>query len=142
MNYFVGEAWNSIGASQEEKPSGGRGPSGWRIYLRASDMVGLSPADVWVILDDHPDSVKKLTFKAPPWEPRTWLNNLPASYHGGGATLLFADGHSAFKKWRASATTQPVRYLPWLVTEFPDWRERFADQTDFLWLTQRATELY
>jgi prepilin-type N-terminal cleavage/methylation domain-containing protein/prepilin-type processing-associated H-X9-DG protein len=65
------------------------------------------PAGIFVFLDEHPDSINDGYFinKADYWE---WVD-LPASYHNGGATFAFADGHSEAHRWRYASTQAPAR---------------------------------
>jgi prepilin-type N-terminal cleavage/methylation domain-containing protein/prepilin-type processing-associated H-X9-DG protein len=66
------------------------------------------PSDIFVFLDEHPDSIDDgyflNTYSAHP----AW-NDLPASYHNGGASFSFADGHSESHHWRNKSTIQPAR---------------------------------
>ena len=69
------------------------------LFIRLTDLALLSPSMGCVFLDVHPDSV--------PLSPTFGLvytldvvawRELPASYHDGGCTLSFADGHEEYKK--------------------------------------------
>jgi len=92
----------------------------------------LKPAQLWVFLDEHPDSIDDgLFFQAGSghWE------NVPASYHNGACGFSFADGHSETKKWRDAKTKQPVtRTQPWAVNVLPG-TSPYPDQT---WIRQRT----
>ena len=107
MNEFVGPynpTWNS-----------GRNTfwPGYRQFLTLTEIP--NPADIFVTIDEHPDSINdgyiqtlynvgvNLLENADRW------NDLPASYHCGSCGFSFADGHSEIHKWRASkATIIPV----------------------------------
>jgi prepilin-type processing-associated H-X9-DG protein len=65
-------------------------------------------------------------------------NMIPASYHGGGCCLSFADGHAEFKKWVVPQTRQPVRYWPWDYPEHPELLH--AGRQDYEWLARRMYE--
>jgi prepilin-type N-terminal cleavage/methylation domain-containing protein len=77
------------------------------------------PADIFVFLDEHPDSIDDGYFvervaaesysdDAGGWTdpPKQWLD-LPATYHDRATAMSFADGHSALHRW-----TQPGTYRP------------------------------
>jgi prepilin-type N-terminal cleavage/methylation domain-containing protein len=109
------------------------------IYTRLSDMQQLSPAQAWVIIDEHPDSIRY-----PSWYSLIGLGgltawaSLPASQHERAGTLVFADGHAEIKKWLVPQTQQPVLYSGW------DFRRidpaSTPDRRDYDWLLLRTTE--
>jgi len=65
------------------------------------------PANIFVFLDEHPDSINDGYYlnKQDEWR---WID-LPASYHNGAASFAFADGHSETHRWLLSSTKQPAR---------------------------------
>lgn len=75
------------------------------------------PSQVWVILDEHPDSISDAEFQFRPGYPPTsyqW-QDMPASLHDWNCSLSFADGHSIIHKWMDPRTRQRVemRYKYW-----------------------------
>jgi len=98
-----------------------------RTYFAAVKVGDLNipgPANVFVFLDEHADSINDAVFMEDPgYAPGSekW-RDLPASYHNGSGSLSFADGHSEIHKWLARgglfSTVQPVKYVsstpqPW-----------------------------
>jgi prepilin-type N-terminal cleavage/methylation domain-containing protein/prepilin-type processing-associated H-X9-DG protein len=89
----------------------------FRQYMTESSI--LHPSKVFVLLDEHPDSINDGFFQAVPYTDITqWPNDewadLPASYHGGGCGISFADGHSEVHMWKSKVCTiAPVIYKPW-----------------------------
>jgi len=78
----------------------------WRIYAKTSDMLDPQPSNLWVIIDENPDSVNDGAFAVsmdPSWPATLWQDG-PANYHCGGCGFSFADGHSEIKKWRDGRT--------------------------------------
>jgi prepilin-type N-terminal cleavage/methylation domain-containing protein/prepilin-type processing-associated H-X9-DG protein len=63
------------------------------------------PAEIFVFLDEHPDSINDGYFLERDYYPE-W-HDLPASYHNGAAAFSFADGHSALHRWMLSQTCPP-----------------------------------
>jgi len=63
------------------------------------------PTDIFVFLDEHPDSINDGYFLERDYYPE-W-HDLPASYHNGRASFSFADGHSSLHRWAQSATCPP-----------------------------------
>jgi prepilin-type processing-associated H-X9-DG protein/prepilin-type N-terminal cleavage/methylation domain-containing protein len=91
------------------------------------------PSDVFVFIEEHPDSLRDGYF----------LNNansyqwkdLPASYHSGGANLVFADGHAEYHRWKVGSTRVPPRPLAFE----PDRTLEGSERRDFYWLMQRTS---
>jgi prepilin-type N-terminal cleavage/methylation domain-containing protein/prepilin-type processing-associated H-X9-DG protein len=89
------------------------------------------PAHTFVFLEEHPDTIND-GFFVDSWDDLKW-NNLPASYHNGGANLHYADGHVEGHRWAVADTVRPARaggaggggFVP-------------SPPTDFDWLKERA----
>ncbi len=98
------------------------------------------PADIFVFLDEHPDSIDDGYFvnkEAPPtggynssvsYYPE-WTD-LPGSYHNRSAAFSFADGHASLHRWQGERTVRPSlpngANLPMAVYK--------SDLTDFQWV--------
>ncbi len=70
-----------------------------------NDLEHTGPANIFVTLDEHPDSINDATFHVIPGllGPNMQLRDTPAAYHyGGGANFSFADGHSEIRIWKDS----------------------------------------
>jgi prepilin-type N-terminal cleavage/methylation domain-containing protein/prepilin-type processing-associated H-X9-DG protein len=91
-----------------------------------------SPVGIFVFLDEHPDSISDGYFVNHAYEPE-WVR-LPASWHNGGATFSYADGHSESHLWQCPSTTPPsapdAAGLPINVA---------ADPRDFNWVITRMS---
>ena len=109
----------------------------WRIYKKSSDMTLPAPVNLWVIIDENPDSVNDAAFAVrmdPQWPATLWQDG-PANYHGGGCGFGFADGHSEIKKWQdrrtlALKTTYQASF---------NYSSVQANNLDILWVQQRTT---
>lgn len=66
------------------------------------------PSDIFVFLDEHPDSIDDGYFLNSDAVPPVWTD-LPGSYHDGGASFSFADGHAELHRWHNASTIQPAR---------------------------------
>jgi prepilin-type N-terminal cleavage/methylation domain-containing protein/prepilin-type processing-associated H-X9-DG protein len=64
------------------------------------------PADIFVFLDEHPDSIDDGYFVNNSDYPR-W-RDLPASYHNNAGTFSFTDGHAESHRWRRESTQPPA----------------------------------
>ena len=85
----------------------------FRQILRQGDIP--NPSEMYVMLDEHPDSINDGYFLISP-NGSGW-GDLPASYHNGGGSFAFADGHAETHKWlgraKPNATVQPITFIPW-----------------------------
>ena len=85
----------------------------YRQFLKETDIP--KPADIFVFLDEHPDSINDGYFiDKPPTAAGyygvpdlEWID-LPASYHNGGANFSYADGHAALHIWQNESTRRPA----------------------------------
>ena len=124
MNAFVGN-----------KGDGQPLAAGWAQFLKTSDF--LKPTDIFVFLDEHPDSINDGWFVfcsgGNPAERNDW-SDLPASYHNGACGFSFADGHSEIKKWQVPTTRRGVLKS---TTGFPV--AVGTDKRDITWVAERST---
>ena len=87
--------------------SGGK----YRTYDKDSDIV--NPANTFVFLDEHSDSINDAAFAVQMIEDGANSGNIidmPASYHNGAAGFSFADGHSEVHRWIGRTIKPPVKY--------------------------------
>lgn len=73
----------------------------YKSIERTSDFMYPSPAEAWVFIQEHSDSINDAAFWAP--HQTRWIN-VPAPFHNGSTPLAFADGHSEMHRWEASAS--------------------------------------
>jgi len=93
-------------------------PQGRTYYSKVTRATQLrSPTDVFVAIDEHPDSISDANWMLKPGKlpPLYEWQDLPASYHNGAAGMSFADGHSEIHKWEDADTKQPITrvFKPW-----------------------------
>lgn len=71
------------------------------------------PADIFVFLDEHPDTINDGYFVpmpktygaySPNYYSGSWVD-MPGSYHNRGTSFSYADGHSQLHKWERTETT-------------------------------------
>jgi len=88
-----------------------------RTYVKNTKDKSMSllnkpgPTKVWLMMDEHPDSISDAIFQFRPGYPKpsyAW-QDLPSSHHSGSGSLSFADGHSEIRKWRDARTKKEVR---------------------------------
>ncbi len=104
---------------------------GWRSYNKFSDIQTPAPAGLWVITEEHPDSINDGCFWTDVTNPHDWVD-LPASLHEGACNFGFADGHIEPRKWFDKTTLRPVWRIAYngSATSFDN---------DTKWLIQRSS---
>jgi len=103
-------------------------------YLQFFKLTAVPrPADIFVFLDEHPDSISDGYFVNKAYKAE-WIR-LPASYHDRAASFSFVDGHVEVHRWRYSRTCPPpLPYQAKLPIQVP------ADEmADFKWVTSRMS---
>jgi prepilin-type N-terminal cleavage/methylation domain-containing protein/prepilin-type processing-associated H-X9-DG protein len=102
-----------------------------RVFEKFSDINRPSPSQLWVFLDEHPDSVNDGCFFNAQ-DNLQWID-LPSNAHNNAAGFAFADGHSEIHKWRGSVTKYPVK-----ITDFSRQTVSPTDP-DFQWVIERTS---
>jgi prepilin-type processing-associated H-X9-DG protein len=110
----------------------------WRHYLKTTDMVAPSPVNLWVLLDESPDSVNDGAFGVAMSgnDPtRNKWQDGPITLHDSGCSFAFADGHYEIKKWTDPRTialkvTYTTRFTYGILQ---------ANNNDIQWVKDRTT---
>jgi prepilin-type N-terminal cleavage/methylation domain-containing protein/prepilin-type processing-associated H-X9-DG protein len=120
----------------------------WRIYGKEADIVVPAPVNLWVFIDENPDSINDAYFAvtmelgwprptSPP-DPRTtgWQDG-PSLLHNGGCGFSFADGHSEIKKWK-----NPQTYRASMKTTYArtfQYGQLQPNNQDIMWIEERTS---
>jgi prepilin-type N-terminal cleavage/methylation domain-containing protein len=115
------------------------------VAKKANDLRVPGPANIYVFLDEHADSIDDMKFMlncgyAPGAEK--W-RELPASYHNGCGSFSFADGHSEIHRWMVRSgvfsTVCPVAYNNYsFQTSLTPWGSKtLGINADYEWLDDR-----
>ena len=102
-------------------------PTGYRVYLKESDISVPGPSTTWVLLDEDPVHINDAAFAFAMDQPQ-WFD-VPGTYHNSGCGFAFADGHSEAHKWRLQA-----RKVGWGAPV-----SGAADQSDWEWMRERTS---
>jgi prepilin-type processing-associated H-X9-DG protein len=103
------------------------------VARKVSDLNRPGPSSIWMLLDEHPDSINDAAFYLAQrtgnqyWQQ--WID-MPASLHNGVCVFTFADGHSEGKKWQDGRTVVPVRQTAWSTLSA-------AGSADYTWMVER-----
>jgi prepilin-type N-terminal cleavage/methylation domain-containing protein/prepilin-type processing-associated H-X9-DG protein len=109
----------------------------WRLYSKNGDMILPSPVNLWVMINEHPDSVNDAAFAVfmDRQGPNAMWQDGPSILHNGGCGFTFADGHSEIKRWKDARTLgMTVTYTD----SFPyGWRQ--PNNPDIQWVQDRTS---
>jgi prepilin-type N-terminal cleavage/methylation domain-containing protein/prepilin-type processing-associated H-X9-DG protein len=121
--------------------NGGPGDGPWdaayKKVRKSSDISNPGPAETWVYVDEHPDSMNDPGFFSPYYTGNKAWVDLPANYHNGAAGFAMADGHSEIHPWKgglkgARVCTFNNGYAPPASPK---------DIQDFTWMYRRTPRL-
>jgi prepilin-type N-terminal cleavage/methylation domain-containing protein/prepilin-type processing-associated H-X9-DG protein len=102
------------------------------IYRKTDDLSRPGPANLFVFIDEASYSIDDGYFVCSP-NFNKWINN-PATWHGNGCGLSFADGHSEIKVWKDGNLLAKNKTAIQAGPSFdPD------NSGDLAWLQQRST---
>ena len=84
----------------------------YRRFFRQTDLVDPPPSNLWVLVDEHPDSINNsdMAVKCDATGPQAQFIDYPASYHNGACGFSFADSHAEIKRWLDPRTKPPATY--------------------------------
>jgi prepilin-type N-terminal cleavage/methylation domain-containing protein/prepilin-type processing-associated H-X9-DG protein len=111
------------------------GQTRYKTFRTSSDLADPGPAQLYVLLDEHPDSINAGGFANMMVEnpAAARIIDYPASYHNGAAGISFADGHAEIRKWRDPHTVVRVKFyeMPLNVSS--------PNNQDMIWLSERTS---
>jgi prepilin-type N-terminal cleavage/methylation domain-containing protein/prepilin-type processing-associated H-X9-DG protein len=120
------------------------GDTRYRIYRTLSDITSPSPDKLWVLMDEHPDSIDDgaFTVDLSARGASAYLHSYPANFHGDGANLAFADGHAQRRKWLDARTRHDNRYCACIVSYVKQgYFTKCPDNLDVAWLQEHTAAL-
>jgi prepilin-type N-terminal cleavage/methylation domain-containing protein/prepilin-type processing-associated H-X9-DG protein len=79
-------------------------------YGKTSDMNRPGPTEIWVFVDEHPNSINDAGLAVEMANAGAFgtFVDYPASYHNGACGFSFADGHSTIHKWIGKTIQPPI----------------------------------
>jgi prepilin-type N-terminal cleavage/methylation domain-containing protein/prepilin-type processing-associated H-X9-DG protein len=130
MNGFMGKTDSSSSSWVDNHKTA------FRQMRKFSDATSPGPSDIYVLIDEHENSINDSHFF--PFNnlrsyDRRWLD-APSGRHGNAAGFTFADGHSEIHKWRGSLLEGFRRNGGEVVPNNISWLPN-AGQIDHAWFT-------
>lgn len=126
MNALFGRSDNNPGSLTGRSWAFG---GAYRQWLKVGHVP--APANTWLTLDEHPDSINDGFFVCDPAAGQ-W-GDAPASYHNGACGFSFVDGHAEIKKWQSGTSRIKVTTTSLQARPFDA-----AGRRDLQWYTDRT----
>ena len=108
-------------------------------YLKEGDMSEPGPSNLFVFLDEHPNSINDSGFAVEcyPGGAKARFIDYPASYHNGAGGFAFGDGHAEIKKWVDFRTIVEASFdgSTWPRVQHVS----SPDNLDLAWIQERAS---
>jgi len=115
----------------------------WRGFRKTTDLKTRGPSEIWVLVDEHPDSIND-GYMVPVLSgygaPYGWCD-FPSTLHNGACGFAFMDGHSQIKRWLGKMHGQE-----WMNVAFKDRHagmlkaDSAVDKQDIDWVKERTAE--
>ncbi|MFZ9856576.1 MAG: type II secretion system protein [Limisphaerales bacterium] len=128
----------AMGGPGEWLPPGGSmvaNQKSYKTFYKNSDLAAVGASRLWVLLDEHPDSINAGGFANTMVEnpAQARIVDYPASYHNKAAGISFADGHAEIRKWIDGRTVVGVKFyeMPLNVSS--------PNNKDMVWLSERTS---
>jgi prepilin-type processing-associated H-X9-DG protein len=126
--------------------SGGNGssPGGfpWKVFTKDTQMIGISPSDLFLLDDEHPNSINDgaLAVQIPTSRLQTYWVDVPGKTHGGTSCgFSFADGHAEIHRWLEPSD---IPNIVWAADTAPgiggQEREEYNDP-DIIWVAHHSS---
>jgi len=73
----------------------------FKVFYKESTIIGMSPSDLWVLCDEHPDSINDaaLAVMMPEQAGQTYFIDTPSNVHENSCAYAFADTHAEIHRW-------------------------------------------
>src|SRR5690606_38193893 len=100
-SYAMNQSVGSVGQANIGHWLKTANPGPWRVYTKEAEITAPSPSDLWVFIDEHPNSINDaaFAFQMPPNRISTVFIDVPSKSHNNACGFSFADGHAEIHKW-------------------------------------------
>ena len=133
--HYVGQ-WLSTG--NQSAPGG----YPWKVFTKDSQIIGMSPSDLFVLVDEHPNSINDASFavQIPINFQQTYFIDVPGKTHGGTSCgFSFADGHAEIHAWRRPGVIPNIVWAADTENNLGGQTHSVPQDPDVLWLAHHAS---
>jgi len=115
--------------------------SSYRTYAKETDMGIPGASNLFVFLDEHPNSINDAAFavKCDARGSSARMIDWPASFHNGAGGFAFGDGHAEIKKWLDPRTIVPHKNSNGMPSPPGGLNQAAPNSKDVEWMQDRAS---
>ena len=115
--------------------------SSFRTYAKEADMGIPGASNLFVFLDEHPNSINDAAFavKCDARGSSARMIDWPASFHNGAGGFAFGDGHAEIKKWLDPRTIVPHKNSNGMPSPPGGLNQSAPNSKDVEWMQDRAS---
>ena len=115
--------------------------SSYRTYAKETDMGIPGASNLFVFLDEHPNSINDAAFavKCDARGGSARMIDWPASFHNGAGGFAFGDGHAEIKKWLDPRTIVPHKNSNGMPSPPGGLNQPAPNSKDVEWMQDRAS---
>jgi len=114
----------------------------WNIYAKSTDILNPAPANLWVYVDENPDSINDAAFAVDIDSSYSGANAAfvdgPSLLHSGGCGFGFADGHAEVRMWKDPRTLGKI-FQTHYANDYSGVGYRMPNNPDVAWLQARTS---
>jgi len=113
----------------------------FRTYAKEADMGIPGASNLFVFLDEHPNSINDAAFavKCDARGSSARMIDWPASFHNGAGGFAFGDGHAEIKKWLDPRTIVPHKNSNGMPSPPGGLNRAAPNSKDVEWMQDRAS---
>jgi len=141
----IGSISMSQSFGRNPRQGGGAGQwlpySSFRTYAKEADMGIPGASNLFVFLDEHPNSINDAAFavKCDARGSSARMIDWPASFHNGAGGFAFGDGHAEIKKWLDPRTIVPHKNSNGMPSPPGGLNQAAPNSKDVEWMQDRAS---
>jgi prepilin-type N-terminal cleavage/methylation domain-containing protein/prepilin-type processing-associated H-X9-DG protein len=123
-----------------------QGATRYRSVARLTDMTTPGPTGIYILLDEHENSINDAHYfpfsDLNRYNRNPWLD-APSGRHGNAGGFSFADGHSEIHKWKTGGLTRVIKAADGSTPRpYPDLPFIGAsEEIDYCWMTNHVAPL-
>jgi prepilin-type N-terminal cleavage/methylation domain-containing protein/prepilin-type processing-associated H-X9-DG protein len=114
----------------------------WKVFIKDSQIQGMSPSDLFVLLEEHPNSINDAAFavEMPVNAVQTVFIDVPGKIHGGtSCAFSFADGHAELHPWLQPGVIPDIIWAADTTGNIGNNAHSVPRDPDVLWLARHTS---